>query len=311
MTGWTGGELRWLRPVTGLLLLATSMAHQCHAENIDAANLQDGHHINTANAQRNGVGQNFAMLEKLLQDSSSAKTIVNSTNEEAHALHLQSLQLLTEARSADQAGNVDIASEKIQQAKQLFFQALKLAGTALVATKQHSDFDKRFSQVQTMLDAYERIGAEQAAAGAAAGVAQDAKKLMTSARRQFEANDLAAANQALEDAWLTIRLALVQLRAGKTLVRSLEFANKEEEYAYELDRNNTHFMLLEVLLREKQSTSSQQSAIDAAVAQARELRSQGEQQALTRDYDAAVKTLEDATRQILRAIRAAGIYIPG
>ena len=38
------------------------------------------------------------------------------------------------------------------------------------------------------------------------------------------------------------------MRSGDTLVRSLNFASKEEEYRYEIDRNDTHQMLIKVLV---------------------------------------------------------------
>jgi hypothetical protein len=41
------------------------------------------------------------------------------------------------------------------------------------------------------------------------------------------------------------------------------------------------------------------------------LRKTAEEQAAKREFDAAVKTLEESTRELVRAIRAAGVYIPG
>jgi hypothetical protein len=41
------------------------------------------------------------------------------------------------------------------------------------------------------------------------------------------------------------------------------------------------------------------------------LRKQADEQAQRREYEAGVKSLEDSTRELQRAIRAAGVYIPG
>jgi cellobiose-specific phosphotransferase system component IIA len=51
--------------------------------------------------------------------------------------------------------------------------------------------------------------------------------------------------------------------------------------------------------------------VDMNMKIADDLRSQALDQAEQGDFDAAVKTLENSTGQIIRAIRAAGIYIPG
>jgi len=45
--------------------------------------------------------------------------------------------------------------------------------------------------------------------------------------------------------------------------------------------------------------------------QAEDLRTQAEQAAEQQDFKAGIKRLEESTLQIIRAIRAAGIYIPG
>jgi len=41
------------------------------------------------------------------------------------------------------------------------------------------------------------------------------------------------------------------------------------------------------------------------------LRKRAEKAAGKKDFDTAVKTLEESTREVTRAIRMAGIYIPG
>ena len=42
-----------------------------------------------------------------------------------------------------------------------------------------------------------------------------------------------------------------------------------------------------------------------------ELRTRAEKQAQSGDYETAVHTLEDSTREIVKAIRSSGVYIPG
>ena len=44
---------------------------------------------------------------------------------------------------------------------------------------------------------------------------------------------------------------------------------------------------------------------------AAELRKQAEQQASAGDHEAAIKSLEDSTKNLVRAMRGSGVYIPG
>ena len=96
------------------------------------------------------------------------------------------------------------------------------------------------------------------------------------------------------------------MRGGDTLVRSLTFASAEEEYHYEIDRNDTHRMLLNVLIEPARTSQVAPGTQQAAV-----LRGNAESAAQAKDFKAAVRLLEDSTRELVRAIRTAGVYIPG
>lgn len=115
----------------------------------------------------------------------------------------------------------------------------------------------------------------------------------------------------LDSVYEDAKLELERLREGETLVRSLKFANAQEEYLYELDRNDTHQMLLKVLLSEQQSGPAGQRMVEGYVEQSRQLRAKAEGEAGNGAYKQAVKSLEEATKYLQRAIRSSGVYIPG
>ena len=100
-------------------------------------------------------------------------------------------------------------------------------------------------------------------------------------------------------------------RSGQTLVRSLKFASKAEEYLYEIDRNDTHSMLVGLLVGEKKKSDATKQKIVDYVAEASLLRQQAEAYASENAHEQAIELLEQSTRQLVRAIRSAGIYIPG
>ncbi|NTW60485.1 MAG: hypothetical protein HGA43_15130, partial [Nitrospirae bacterium] len=116
----------------------------------------------------------------------------------------------------------------------------------------------------------------------------------------------------LERAYLVAKAGVSSLRSGDTLVRSLKFASKEEEYHYEIDRNETHQMLIKMLVDEKRSSNA---ALDQQVAsfleKARNLRNAADSAAGKGEHERAVMLLEESTAELVRAIRNAGIYIPG
>ncbi len=90
----------------------------------------------------------------------------------------------------------------------------------------------------------------------------------------------------------------------------IHFETQEDEYRYELGRNDTHKVLVNVVLKEKLS-SQMAMLMKIPMNKAETLRKQGEQQAANNNFEKAIKTLEQSTQQIIRAIRMAGIFIPG
>jgi hypothetical protein len=116
----------------------------------------------------------------------------------------------------------------------------------------------------------------------------------------------------LDRAYLVAKAGVSSLRSGDTLVRSLNFASKEEEYHYEIDRNDTHLMLIKVLAEEKRAANpAMDQQVSILIAKASELRATAEAAAARKDHAQAVKLLEDSTAELVRAIRNAGVYIPG
>ena len=94
-------------------------------------------------------------------------------------------------------------------------------------------------------------------------------------------------------------------------MRSLDFASEEEEYHYELDRNDTHSMLVQLLVADKGVSEYTQTQVDKFTSLARSLREEAEQYAHEGAFKDAILMLEQSTKQLVRAIRSAGIFIPG
>ncbi len=66
-------------------------------------------------------------------------------------------------------------------------------------------------------------------------------------------------------------------------------------------------MLVKVQLDGKPRSAGQQTLMDNAL----QLRKAADARAAGADHAAAVKLLEDSTRELIRAIRSAGVFIPG
>lgn len=250
----------------------------------------------------------IAAVETLIERSSAAKQIEAGGDEKARAHRERAREIHRRAAEAYRAGDFEGASRLLPQASVAMFEGVRLAGAeAVVAEKRRADYDARLESARSLAAAQRRIAIEKRGVPGAAETSKAIDDLIVQAEREAGAGDLATARGTLERAYLVAKASIGSMRGGDTLVRSLDFATKEEEFRYEVDRNDTHRMLLGLLVTDPAKAANAQDASGRALA----LRQQAEQRAGAGAWGEAVALLEQSTKELVRAIRAAGIYIPG
>jgi hypothetical protein len=249
----------------------------------------------------------------LIESSSAARQIESSgenaardRREKARALHQQAGALV---RSGDLAG----AAKLLDLAAREMMSGARLARPEQVTgEKTRHDFDVRLESTKALLAAQRRITQEKSAPPEALEAARGIEADIAAAEQMAREGKVDAGRARLDRAYLTARVSIESMRRGDTLVRSLNFASKQEEFDYEIDRNDTHQMLIKVLLADRKDASGElPPMMRPFVDKAGALRTEAEGLARRGDHEAAIKALEESTRQLVRAIRAGGIYIPG
>jgi len=257
---------------------------------------------------------NMESVGKLLQSSSAARQIESSKAPEAMARRDRAREIYKSARASLNAGDLEKANSQLAEVRAAFFEAVRLAAPEEVTAKKlEADYRARLDSVNALLGAYRRVASEKGSASKTVSetVAQ-IDKSVAEAARLAQAGKYKEGRAELDRAYLVAKAGISSLRSGDTLVRSLNFASKEEEYQYEIDRNDTHHMLIKVLVEEKRAANPMlDQQVQGFVGKAKELRSAAEAAAAKRDHTQAVKLLEESTAELVRAIRNAGIYIPG
>ncbi|MDQ1315269.1 MAG: hypothetical protein QG662_1378 [Pseudomonadota bacterium] len=179
-------------------------------------------------------------------------------------------------------------------------------------SKQRQDFDNRMASVEALLMAQRRIVEEKKGGAKEKEAGDRIEALMRESAALAEAGKLDQGRVVLDRAYVMVKKDIQGLRGGETLVRTLNFASKEEEYRYEIDRNDTHTMLIDLLLKEKrQSVAGLDEMVSNRIKQAMLLRAMAEAFAAQGDFESGIKKLEESTHEIVHAIRAAGVFIPG
>lgn len=257
---------------------------------------------------------NMESVGKLLESSSAARQVESSKAPEALARRDRARELYKSAKAALNAGELDRANAQLTEVRSAFFEAVRLAAPEEVtAKKQEADYNARLDSVNALLGAYRRVASEKGSASrTVSDTVSQIDKSVAEAARLAQAGKYKEGRVELDRAYLVAKAGVSSLRSGDTLVRSLNFASKEEEYHYEIDRNDTHLMLIKVLVEEKRATNPVlDQQVQGFVAKAKELRVGAESAAAKKDHAQAVKLLEDSTVELVRAIRNAGVYIPG
>jgi len=265
-------------------------------------------------AEKSVVDQKMLLVENMAYRSIAAKTIAESGDSEAIAALDKAKGLIEDAKKAGAGGQYQEADDRLNQALKLINDhATRLTRTSVGAARAKVLFERRRHAVETFLSAYERVSSDPKA---------DVSRLPKEhtawiAEKLAEADALAAkgqyekAQEPLEAAYERTRGLIRSMRAGQTLTRSLNFATAEEEYQYELKRNDSHFALLEFAIVEKTPLGSVVERIHQNRDKARTVREAAEAKAKKGDYPGAIAELNSSTEILLQAIRMSGIYVPG
>ena len=230
-----------------------------------------------ATVDRGRLEQRLVAVETLLEKSSAARQVETSGDAAARQKRARAREIYREARAAFDAGQYARASALLPEASAQMFEAVRLAAPEQVtAPKARADYQARLNSVNALHAAYQRVAAEKPGAAGVAETNRNIENLIREAERLAGEGKVDAGRATLDRAYLLTRAAVSSLRSGDTLVRN-------------------------------ELTDRQQTFVDKAS----QLRTQADAAAAGADHAMAVKLLEESTRELIRAIRSAGVFIPG
>jgi len=254
----------------------------------------------------------FHALGELIDRSSVSKQILSSNNDSSLQKYKLAQSLRDQALSAYRAGKNEESDLLIGKSKKALFEAAKLSRSQENrADKEKKSYDTMKRSMSALLEAMERIGTEKGKKKQLEPIAEKARKLIMQSEQYVSSGNYKEGIALLGKAIHEIDTEISKMRSGDTLTRALSFATPQEEYQYELERNDTHMMLIKVYLAEKPVEGDARSKIDQHLEGAKLFRKKAEEMALAGKYEDAVREMESSTVNIIRAIRATGIYIPG
>ena len=256
--------------------------------------------------------QKAAMLDRVLNQSPVAARVAGSGNEAARKHFATARELLAHARELTTDGALRGADALLNEAIYEVSRAQQLVPDP---GSQQAAERARYEQLENSVAALRRTALialpatapkrneSREQVGAHADVLVDQATSLARSNRYIEANKQL-------DAALMLLLNDASARlAGHTIVYDVRFADRKEEFDFELERFRSFERLVPLALLEFRPSPEARVLVDRHVAQATELRQRGEAQ-LSRDPLAAIKDVTEGTDALRRALQAAGLQVP-
>jgi hypothetical protein len=260
------------------------------------------------------VTQKIAMVERVLSQPSMTARI-QAGDAEARSHWTAARELYTHARALSGSGILRGADALLNEAIWEIGRAQQAAPDLQVRLREERD---RYTQLNDSVDALVRTYEIGLHPGAVTGnpnepgerALQRAMAAREQARTLAQTQKYAEANRLLDDALSGLLKDSAARVRGQTLVYDRRFATPKDEFQFEIDRNRSLEGLVPLALVEFRPTPEAIALIDRYVKQNTGLRERAEAQAAGGDPAAGLKTLNEGTDALQRALQAAGLHVP-
>jgi len=267
--------------------------------------------VDSPEQKRRLIEQKMRLVEMLIR-SPAAKKAAEGGAAESGSLLEQGQRSVDEARKALDEGRYDAAALLLDDAlKSASSASRKLSGGGSALTES--------AQRKSLQDLGEQVAMYRRAVADLTGDAQrgtEARSLLAridtmsaESARLAGGGDLGAANRKMADAYRVAVEELTRLRAGQEVVLSLNFATPADEFAYEKKRFGSNEIMVDMMIGEGRAVGDRRQLIDGFLDEGRKLSAQADAQANSGQYPEAVKLMEKASAQLVRALQAMGVPV--
>lgn len=264
------------------------------------------------------VEQKFTMVDQLLNQSPVAARVLNSQNEQARRHFTSARELMSHARALIAASQLRGADSLLNEAIWEISRAQQLVPDP---GSQQASERARYAQLEDSVLALQRTamialplpssrqGESTEKISARARISARASALVEQAVALARADRYIEANKQMDQALVLLLKDASMRLAGQTIVYDWRFADRREEFDFELERHRSFERLVPLALVQFRPAPEALVLVDRYVAEARGLRERAEALA-GRDPMAAIKHVTDGTDSLRRALQAAGLAVP-
>ena len=302
-----GGEIRVINP----------------GEKIDLATLANAGATNAGSTPGNTTAKSakpqisVAMVNQklmyadMLVKSTASDRISSSANVQAKQMQLDAEKMIGQAKDRLKAGDNEEAYRMAEDA----LTSLKTAASLVPSEEEIAVLKESHQELLTSIHNFEQSHKEsyermRKAGGKTIAVDYDRNQvaqLKNDAKSLADKNDYVNANKKLETARHIITTAIQQMLNSQTIVYDLNFETPKEEYEYELKRFGGYEELIPIAVEQKQPNEGTITLMNSFVEKGQKMRDIAIETAKSGDFPRAVAMMQDATKEIRRALRMVGV----
>lgn len=255
------------------------------------------------------------LVSLLLAKSPAVQRIPQSNNAQAKKKLADAEVLYAKASTEAGAGRLDAAVKLLDEALREITAAARLVpDPAQQAAQDRARYTSLAESTRTFVSLYQnlssRMAARKVAVPAASFDTERVAGMLAKAEGLAAGGDHRNANAVLGDAYKAVVAALSRMLMAETIVYDLKFDTPADEFKHELARNSSYEELLPLALAQMNTPRETATLAERYGQQSRGLRDSAQKQAAAGEFQAALKTIQEATGQLQRALRVAGVIVP-
>lgn len=258
--------------------------------------------------------------ERLLNQKAMMLQAYIASPRVAEALHggeAKNIEAVDRARADLAEGSEALQKGDLKRAEQSFDAGLRHVSSLVLQqgaraeepAQKKGDFEARRRQIDSFIRSLE-TGGDATPHSPWLGRLAVARKGLEQADALYSQEKYAEANLQLVSIYEDVVVIVSEARRNQSIIYRLNFETPAAEYAYELQRNKSYEILVDVAMAEKKDPDKALLPyIRKLVDQSRGLVVEAEAQASGGDHVKAIKTVEEATSHLVRALRGAGVMV--
>ncbi len=248
------------------------------------------------------------LLDWLVNDSPVTKRIEISNDARAKQQLQRSQEMWEQAVEHNEKGEYDLAEGHINQGLKLMTELSRKVRDEDRVREARVDLYKQVKRhVDMFVVAFDRVAEEKGENQVKDSLDRDQlDKITSKAEMAYENDELVLANHLIRQAADMVDAALSDARHADVLLHELTFESLEEEYAYEIDRNESYIQLIDLM--QKKTAPSQASAdyVQKMIDENTKLRQQADVLVSQGNIEQGILVLENGTDKLSRALRLSG-----